>query len=158
QIALGGWTSSNYAALACGYGPGSFPKCLDQWAPPTDFHQGFVLWRGIGVNYEGGVLDMAARSAIQIAHRIGALVVFCYLGFLAHKLARRGLRWFGIAIAVALLSQVLLGISNVHFGLPLAVATAHNGMAALLLFTLLAALARTQAARDVPKILPLESR
>lgn len=147
QIALGGWTSSNYAALACGYGPGSFPQCLGQWAPPTDFHQGFVLWRGIGVNYEGGVLDMAARSAIQIAHRIGALVVFCYLGWLAFKVARRGLRGYGIAIAVALVSQVLLGISNVYFGLPLAVATAHNGMAALLLFTLLATLARTQKAQ-----------
>jgi cytochrome c oxidase assembly protein subunit 15 len=148
QIALGGWTSSNYAALACGYGPGSFPQCLGQWAPPTDFHEGFVLWRGVGVNYEGGVLDMAARSAIQIAHRIGALVVFCYLGWLAFKVARRGLRFCGIAIAVALVSQVLLGISNVYFGLPLPVATAHNGVAALLLFTLLATLAHTQRRHD----------
>ncbi|MEP7187481.1 MAG: COX15/CtaA family protein [Rhodanobacter sp.] len=148
QIALGGWTSANYAALACGYGPGSFPQCLNQWAPPTDFHQGFVLWRGVGVNYEGGVLDMAARSAIQIVHRLGALVVFCYLGWLSHKLARRGLRLCGVAMAVALVSQVLLGISNVYFGLPLAVATAHNGMAALLLFTLLASLARTQRRHD----------
>ena len=146
QIALGGWTSSNYAALACGYGPASFPQCLGQWAPPTDFHQGFVLWRGIGVNYEGGVLDMAARSAIQIVHRIGALVVFCYLGWLAYKAARRGLRGYAIALLAALLCQVLLGISNVYFGLPLAVATAHNGMAALLLFSLLAMLARTQDA------------
>jgi heme a synthase len=144
QIALGGWTSANYAALACGYGPGSFPQCLGQWAPPTDFREGFVLWRGIGVNYEGGVLDMAARSAIQIVHRLGALVVFCYLGWLALKLVRCGLRLCGIAIALALVSQVLLGISNVYFGLPLGIATAHNGVAALLLFTLLAALARTQ--------------
>ncbi len=158
QIALGGWTSSNYAALACGYGPGSFPQCLNQWAPPTDFHQGFVLWRGVGVNYEGGVLDMAARTAIQIAHRIGALVVFCYLGWLAFKLARRGLGRFGIAIAVALVSQVLLGISNVYFGLPLAVATAHNGMAALLLFTLLATLARTQVRHDASTPTPPEPR
>jgi heme a synthase len=158
QIALGGWTSANYAALACGYGPGAFPQCLNQWAPPTDFHQGFVLWRGIGVNYEGGVLDMAARSAIQLVHRFGALVVFCYLGWLSHKLARRGLRVFGIAIVVALVSQVLLGISNVYFGLPLAVATAHNGVAALLLFTLLAALARTQRRHDEPMSLSLESR
>ena len=148
QIALGGWTSANYAALACGYGPGSFPQCLNQWAPPTDFHEGFVLWRGIGVNYEGGVLDMAARSAIQLVHRLGALVVFCYLGWLAIKLMRRGLRPCGIAMALALLSQLLLGISNVYFGLPLAVATAHNGVAALLLFTLLATLARTQCWRD----------
>lgn len=148
QIALGGWTSSNYAALACGYGLGSFPQCLGQWTPPMDFHEGFVLWRGIGVNYEGGVLDMAARSAIQIAHRIGALVVFCYLGWLSHKVARRGLRLCGIAMAVALVGQVLLGISNVYFGLPLPVATAHNGVAALLLFTLLATLARTQRRGD----------
>jgi cytochrome c oxidase assembly protein subunit 15 len=144
QIALGGWTSANYAALACGYGPGSFPKCLGQWMPATDFSQGFVLWRGIGVNYEGGVLDLPARSAIQIAHRLGALVVFCYLAWLSFKASRRGLRGFGIAIALALVCQVLLGISNVHFGLPLPVATAHNGMAALLLFALLATLARTQ--------------
>ncbi|MGB5940862.1 MAG: COX15/CtaA family protein [Rhodanobacter sp.] len=144
QIALGGWTSANYAALACGYGPGSFPECLGQWVPPTDFREGFVLWRGIGVNYEGGVLDMAARSAIQLAHRIGALVVFCYLGWLALRTARRGLRRYGMAIALALAGQLLLGISNVYFGLPLAVATAHNGVAALLLFALLATLARTQ--------------
>ncbi len=145
QIALGGWTSSNYAALACGT---DFPKCLGQWMPPTDFREGFVLWRGIGVNYEGGVLDMAARSAIQIAHRIGALVVFCYLGWLSHRASRRGLRGQGLAIAVVLVTQVLLGISNVHFGLPLPVATLHNGVAALLLFTLLATLARTQKRHD----------
>ena len=141
QIALGGWTSSNYAALACGT---DFPQCLGQWWPQTDFPQAFVLWRGIGVNYEGGVLDMAARSAIQIAHRIGALVTFVYLGWLSHKLARAGLRKIGIAVAVILVAQVLLGIGNVHLGLPLPVATAHNGVAALLLFTLLAALASTQ--------------
>lgn len=141
QIALGGWTSSNYAALACG---ADFPRCLGQWLPPTDFHQGFVLWRGIGVNYEGGVLDLPARSAIQLAHRLGALVVFCYLAWLAHRVARRGLRAQGIAIGLVLVAQVLLGIANVHFGLPLPVATAHNGVAALLLFTLLATLARTQ--------------
>jgi len=142
QIALGGWTSANYAALACGT---DFPTCLGQWTPPTDFHQGFVLWREVGVNYEGGVLDMAARSAIQIAHRIGALVVFCYLMWLAWRLARSGFRTGGIAVAVALVVQVLLGISNVHFGLPLQVATLHNGGAALLLFTLLANFARLQS-------------
>jgi cytochrome c oxidase assembly protein subunit 15 len=131
--------------LACGT---DFPKCLGQWVPPTDFREGFVLWRGIGVNYEGGVLDMAARSAIQIAHRIGALVVFCYLAWLSHRVSRRGLRGLGLAIALVLVSQVLLGISNVHFGLPLPVATLHNGVAALLLFTLLATLARTQRRHD----------
>lgn len=148
QIALGGWTSTNYAALACGYGDAAFPKCLGQWWPPTDFHQGFILWRGIGVNFEGGILDLPARTAIQMAHRIGALVTFCYLGWLALKVARAGLGGFGVAMGVALIAQVLLGISNVHFGLPLPAATAHNGMAALLLFTLVATLARAQ--RRIP--------
>jgi len=141
QIALGGWTSANYAALACGF---DFPQCQGQWWPPTDFHEGFVLWRGIGVNYEGGVLDAPARAAIQIAHRIGALVVFCYLGWLAHRIARVGLRGLGVAIGVLLLVQISLGIGNVKLGLPLPVATAHNGVAAVLLFVLIAALVRTQ--------------
>jgi cytochrome c oxidase assembly protein subunit 15 len=145
QIALGGWTSANYAALACGT---DFPTCLGQWAPPTDFKQGFVLWREIGVNYEGGILDMAARSAIQITHRIGALVVFCYLAWLSFRLAKNGFRFGAIGVAVVLILQVLLGISNVRFGLPLPVATMHNGGAALLLFTLLANFARLQPWRS----------
>src|SRR3569623_3217730 len=126
--------------------------------PPTDFKEGFVLWRGIGVNYEGGVLDMAARSAIQIAHRFGALVVSVYLLRLGQRVARRGLRLAGTAIGVVLVAQVLLGISNVHFGLPLPVATLHNGVAALLLFTLLATLARTQPRPDDDAMAPVESR
>ena len=155
QIALGGWTSSNYAALACGIGPDSFPKCLGSWWPPVDFHQGFILWRGIGVNFEGGILDAAARSAIQIAHRFGAAVVFVYLAWLAHKVARAGLRGFGIALGVLLLTQVALGISNVMFGLPLGIAVAHNGGAALLLFTVVSLVACTQrAAASLPVLQP----
>lgn len=152
QIFLGGWTSTNYAALACGVGSQSFPQCLGQWWPQANYEQGFVLWRGIGVNFEGGVLDAPARTAIQMVHRIGALVVFCYLGWLAIKSWRAGLRGYGAAIATVLVVQVLLGVSNVHFGLPLPVATAHNGGAALLLFTLVATLARTQARLAPPKV------
>ena len=135
QIALGGWTSANYAALSCGM---DFPRCLDQWWPGVDFREAFVLWRGIGVNYEGGVLDGAARTAIQLTHRLGAVVVFGH--FLACALVawRRGLRGFAVALAGALCLQVALGISNVLFNLPLPVATAHNGGAAVLLFVSLA--------------------
>src|SRR5690606_28123834 len=139
QIALGGWTSANYAALACGF---DFPKCLGQWWPPTDFGEGFVLWRGIGVDYEGGVLDAAARSAIQIAHRIGALVVFVALLATATRAWRRGLRINATILGALLCVQVTLGIANVKLGLPLAVATAHNGVAALLLLALVVMLAR----------------
>ena len=146
QIALGGWTSSNYAALACG---NDFPTCLGSWWPATNFREAFVLWRGIGVNYEGGVLDTPARSAIQIAHRIGALIVFAFVSWIALRAwRRRELRGTGIAIALLLLLQVMLGISNVVFGLPLAVAIAHNGVAALLLLALLNLMVRVRAVGD----------
>ncbi|MET0225938.1 MAG: COX15/CtaA family protein [Dokdonella sp.] len=142
QIALGGWTSANYAALACGV---DFPQCAGSWWPQTDFREGFVLWRGIGVNYEGGVLDAAARAAIQIAHRIGALVVFGHVLATALLAWRRGLRRLAVLAAVLLCTQVALGIGNVKLLLPLPLATAHNGVAALLLLTLIALLVRTLA-------------
>jgi cytochrome c oxidase assembly protein subunit 15 len=141
QIALGGWTSANYAALACGV---DFPKCYGQWGPPTDFQQGFAFWRGIGVNYEGGVLDEPARAAIQLVHRVGALVVFGYILATAWLAWRRGLRVLGALAALLLCTQVALGIGNVKLMLPLPVATAHNGVAALLLLCLIALLVRTQ--------------
>jgi len=141
QIALGGWTSANYAALACG---NTFPTCLGQWWPPTDFREAFVLWRGIGVDYEGGVLDGPARAAIQIAHRIGAVVAFLYIGWLSGRLVRAGLRTSGRVLGTLLLVQVALGIGNVVLMLPLAVATAHVLVAVLLQFMLILAFARTQ--------------
>ncbi len=144
QIFLGGWTSSNYAALACGIGGSAFPTCLGQWWPAMDFHQGFILWRGIGVDFQGGILDAASRTAIQVAHRFGALAVFVYLAWLAHRAGRAGLRGHGVALAVLLVGQVLLGIGNVTLGAPLWIAVAHTGGAALLLFALVTLLARTR--------------
>jgi cytochrome c oxidase assembly protein subunit 15 len=143
QIFLGGWTSSNYAALACGIGPQSFPKCLGQWWPPVDFHQGFILWRGIGVDFQGGILDAASRTAIQMVHRFGAVVVFAYLLWLAHRAGRAGMRGHAVVLALLLLMQVALGISNVVLGLPLPIAVAHTGGAALLLFALVVLLVRS---------------
>jgi cytochrome c oxidase assembly protein subunit 15 len=140
QIALGGWVSANYAALACG---NDFPTCVGRWLPPTDFREGFVRWRGIGADYEGGVLDGASRIAIQLAHRGMALVVFLYLLILAFKLIRTPGLWFiGVVLGLLTLAQVGLGIANVVLGLPLWVATLHNAGAALLLFLLVGLLAR----------------
>ena len=141
QIALGGWTSANYAALACGV---DFPRCAGQWWPPTDFREAFVLWRGIGVNYEGGVLDGAARAAIHLTHRIGALIVFGHVLATAVLAWRRGLRLVGALAGALLCTQVALGIANVKLVLPLGIATAHNGVAALLLLSLVALLVRVQ--------------
>lgn len=135
QIALGGWTSTNYAALACGT---DFPTCLGQWNPPTDFASAFTLWREIGVDYEGGVLDAPARTAIQLAHRLGAGVVFaCGVVLAVAAIRRRESRALGLFFGLGLVGQIMLGISNVTMGLPLATSTMHNALAALLLSALL---------------------
>ena len=205
QIALGGWTSSNYAALACP----DLPTCQGEWWPPeVNFAEGFVMWRGLGVDYEFGVLDAPSRVAIHFTHRLGAIVTFLLLGYLAirtlrdsanravrsaghfvlvaliaqvsiglgvdyefgvldapsrvaihftHRLgaivtflllgylairtlrdsANRAVRSAGHFVLVALIAQVSIGLGVVWFGLPLWLATAHNGVAAVLLLTML---------------------
>jgi cytochrome c oxidase assembly protein subunit 15 len=134
QLALGGWTSSNYSALACP----DFPTCQGQWWPDANFSEGFVLWREIGVDYEGGVLDLPSRVAIQLAHRIGALVTFIVLGLLAFRLVREpaSLR-SGAVLGVLLVTQVLLGILNILLYLPLPNAVAHNAVGALLVASMI---------------------
>ena len=135
QIALGGWTSANYAALACP----DFPTCQTRWWPPvTDFREGFVLWRELGVDYEGGVLDNPARVAIHVSHRLGAIAATIVLGLLGWMMARRpGLRPDGIAVLGALGVQLVLGASIIIYSVPLSIAVAHNGAAALLLLAVL---------------------
>ncbi len=134
QIALGGWTSANYAALACS----DFPTCQTHWLPPLAFGEAFTLWRGLGVSYEGGVLGNDARVTIHLTHRLGALAVLLYLGWLVGRLwtANRTLRMTGGIIALLLAIQIGLGIANVLLRLPLPVAVAHNAGAALLLLAL----------------------
>lgn len=136
QVMLGGWTSANYAALHCP----DFPTCQGQWWPPMDFREAFVLWRGTDTNFEGGVLDNDARVAIHVTHRLGALTVAIVLlglfGLLRRQRRLPLLRRFAWVLLAALGLQISLGISNVVFGLPLAVAVAHNGGGALLLLVL----------------------
>ena len=102
-----------------------------------------MLWRGIGVDYEGGILDNAARVAIQLAHRMMAVVVACYLLSMAVRLLRMpGLRGWGGALAVLVCTQFGLGIANVVLSLPLEIAVLHNAGAVALLFVLVTLLAR----------------
>jgi cytochrome c oxidase assembly protein subunit 15 len=135
QISLGGWTSANYAALACP----DFPTCQTQWWPAiADFEEGFVLWRGLGIDYEGGVLDHPARVAVHFTHRLGAVLAAALIALLGWRLAREpATRPDGAAVLAALLLQLGLGVSIVWFGVPLAVAVLHNGVAALLLLTVI---------------------
>ena len=143
QIALGGWTSSNYAAVACP----DFPTCQNAWWPHTDYKSAFVLWRGLGINYEGGILDNPARVAIHLTHRIGAIVATLALGLAAlFVVIRKGApaaETAAYAVLGALLLQLTIGISMVLRGFPLPLATAHNAGAALLLLATLTLLRRT---------------
>lgn len=148
QIALGGWVSSNYAALACV----DFPTCQQSWWPSMDFKNAFVLWRGLGVDYEFGVLDHPARVAIHYTHRIGALIATLAVGFYGLRLWRHSgtdslLKNMAIIIFCLLLLQLSLGISNVYFKLPLMVAVLHNGVALLLLFSLVSSIYMIKFAR-----------
>jgi cytochrome c oxidase assembly protein subunit 15 len=140
QIALGGWTSTNYADIACP----DFPKCQDAWWPNADFRDAFVLWRGLGVNYEGGVLSIPARVAIHLTHRMGAIVATVTLIVAAMTVIRRKVPTTYVspayAVLIALALQLTIGITMVLRGFPLWLATAHTAGAALLLLSVLALL------------------
>jgi len=138
QIALGGWTSSNYAATACP----DFPTCQGSFWPPADFRGAYVLWHGLGVNDEGGVLAAAARVAIHLTHRFGALL--STVALLAAAVTTWRARTDALAkraatlVVAALALQLAIGIFMVLRGFPLWLATAHNAGAALLLLAVLA--------------------
>jgi cytochrome c oxidase assembly protein subunit 15 len=133
QIFLGGWTSSNYSALACP----DFPTCQNSYWPNMDAKDAFVLWRGLGIDYEGGVLNHPARVAIHFVHRLGAIATALLLGFTAfyawRKSANAHVRLAGLLVGIALIAQLIVGPVMVMHALPLSLATAHNGVAALLL-------------------------
>jgi len=144
QIALGGWTSANYAALACV----GFPQCNGVWWPQMDFVQAMDLFKAYGPNYEFGVKDGPARMAVQMMHRMGFVVITIYFSWLIYKLTRnRELMPLGLSLLGLLLLQITLGIINVTYSLPLVVATMHNGVAALLLVNMVVLLYKTRGSQ-----------
>lgn len=133
QIALGGWVSTNYAALACA----DFPTCHGSWWPQADWWRGFQVRRELGMDGEGQALGMAALTAMHWAHRLGAVLAALGAGWLGLRLlAWPAWRWWGGGLLGLLALQLLLGVANVLAGLPLPVAVAHNLGAALLLSAL----------------------
>jgi cytochrome c oxidase assembly protein subunit 15 len=132
QIMLGGWTTSNYAALACP----DFPTCQSQWWPETDYPHGFNIFQHIGPNYLGGTMDATGRIAIHLTHRLGAIVTTIICLWLAYRLYSQSFTGLAKILLTLLVVQVLLGISNVVFILPLMVAVSHNAVGALLLLCL----------------------
>ena len=137
QVMLGGWTSSNYAALHCV----EFPTCTGgEYLPAMNFSEGFTLWHGIEQNFEFGIMSNEARIAIHTTHRIGAVVTALFVIWLGLKLlltsAYKPLKNAGIALLAVVTLQFILGVSNVVLSLPLLVAVAHNGGGALLILTM----------------------
>jgi len=137
QAALGGWVSVNYAGLACP----DFPLCQGQWWPPMNLLDGFTMWRDVGLDYEGILLNLEGATAVHLAHRIGAVITLLYVGWLSfhvinHSLGH-GLLWYGLLVLAALLTQVTLGIMQVQTHLPIPLVVAHSAVAAVLLLTIL---------------------
>ena len=141
QILLGGWTSTNYASLACT----DFPKCLDQWYPKEMiFNEAFNVINLPDVNYEGGILAYGAKVAIHYSHRITALIltfVFISALYVVFKLNKHSLlkKLMSISIIFFIL-QIILGISNVVYSLPLNIAVWHTMNAAILMALISSAL------------------
>ena len=122
QIFLGAWTSTNYAAFSCT----DFPLCQGKVFPNMNFLGGFNFFQDIGPNYLGGQLDLESRTAIHFTHRMGALVVSLFLSFLAWKIYKDNYKRVSLILMGLLLVQILLGVSNIIFQLPLLIAVAHN--------------------------------
>lgn len=137
QIFLGGWTTSNYAAVACP----DFPTCQGQWLPHLDFAHGFNIFQHVGPNYLGGTMQNEGRMAIHFTHRVGAIITALYLGWLIWKMYFRvalpETQRMALMVLAVLALQLALGVGNVVLNFPLWVAVAHNLCGALLLLALI---------------------
>ena len=154
QITLGGWVSANYAAMACV----DLPTCQGQWWPAMDFHNGFRVAQEKGPNYLGGQLDGAARTAIHMTHRLGALLVALVGLLLAWRMWVAGLGGLALLLLLALGAQLGLGVANVLLHLPLHLALAHNAGGALLLLAVVLVHFRLRRPAGVLLVRPLPKR
>lgn len=145
QIALGGWVSSNYAGISCI----GFPMCSGVWLPDLQFVQGFNLFSPVGANYQGGLLDHDVRVTIQFIHRVGAVLTAAYILIIALLMMFKNyLKAAALAMLLLVIVQFTLGILNVVYLLPITVAVAHNGVAALLLATVFSSLYFTRKGQN----------
>jgi cytochrome c oxidase assembly protein subunit 15 len=137
QIGLGGWTSSNYAALVCV----ELPICQAGWVEQLTFEDSFDLIPPKRDSYEFGHLNHPERVTIHVVHRFGAIITTAFLLWLALSVYAKARSQFfkstAVGLIVVLSAQVLLGISNIWFSLPLSVAVSHNIVAACLMLMLI---------------------
>lgn len=129
QIFLGGWTSTNYAGLACT----DFPTCHGEWIPNMDLKNGFNIFRNLGQTFEGAPISLDALQAIQWIHRIGAVTVIIYFSYLSFTLMKyKQLRFESMLLLALIAAQFVIGIANLMLHLPMVLAVSHNLIAALL--------------------------
>lgn len=134
QLALGGWTSANYAALACP----DFPSCLGQyWPEQLNFTDAFNLLSGIGAKFPTLAIHNDARITIHFVHRLWAIVVCSMVLVTCFALWQKKLVRFALVLLALLTIQLGLGITNVLAQLPLTTAVLHNAVGALLLLALI---------------------
>lgn len=145
QLALGGWVSTNYAALACT----DFPLCHGLWWPRMDFDNGFALWRKLGMTADGAFLPFPALTAIHVVHRSFAFVVAAVLGWVAWRAMKiPGMQVIGRAVLAALILQICIGLATVYLSWPLAIAVMHNAGAAVLVVLVTMLNYKTRLARQ----------
>lgn len=133
QVALGGWVSTNYAALACA----DYPLCHGAIFPHMDFANGFSLWRSLGKTASGEFLPFDALTAIHWTHRTFAWLVVAVIAWVAHQAMKiGGLQNTGRWLLTMVLVQFAIGVSTIFLQWPLALAVMHNGGAALLVILL----------------------
>jgi cytochrome c oxidase assembly protein subunit 15 len=133
QVALGGWVSTNYAALACH----DYPMCNGEVIPQLDFEHAYVLWRELGRTGSGDFLPFSALVTIHWVHRTFAWVVFALLGYVAY-LGRKHIDTKALSngVLAVLLMQLITGVATIYFSWPLAIAVLHNAGAAVLVLLL----------------------
>ena len=127
QIALGGMIGARHAVLSCV----TLPTCAGGWWPDS------IDWQLFNPFVASAESDMrsAARGALIMSHRYGAVLVATMLCVLGVKAVRRGARIAASGwLLLGLLGlQLLLGAGMVLANFPLPLALLHNLCAALLL-------------------------
>ena len=143
QILTGGLTSANFAASACQ----TLPDCHGSWLPGNDIGTAFDLTQTRRIGESGRVLGGAERADIQKLHRLVAALTAALViavGIMALK-SGRNYRVSGALVVVLVAAEFAVGVSAILTELPIALAVAHNWLAAILLLALLRLLAQTRS-------------
>ena len=135
QIFLGGWTSTNYAGLACT----DFPTCHGALIPNLNFNDAFDLFRDLGKLSDGSPLPLAVFETIQWIHRLGALITWLFFGYLASVILKyKTMRSLGYILLFVITAQFIVGVANLLLHLPIILAVIHTlGAASLVVLAVI---------------------